>query len=465
MVLILVMFSASRMGFGKEPLVGDEPHYLLIADSLVNDGDVDLKNNYQQETYRNFYSNDISNTRFPTTVNPQNNYQESLNRPAERHINLVRFPSLSLHWFSYHTIGLPLLVAGPYKALGLDGVVILMLCIAIGVALLTYRWALTVTRHALPALISTGIIVLSLSFIGLSGKVFPDLPIAGLLLGTVMLLERKRQTWWQQVLIGLSLAAGYSLHPKTILMFGTIAAFASLNILHSKDSAQKRAGLLLCLFLPAIIGIGVIEWHLLATQGIWNPSDLYSKQTLWENSPVLGVFSSWLDPTKGVLINNPAWLLALIGLPMWYRAAPKQFVRIVLIILPSLLLFATFRDWSGGFAPPGRYLLEVMPLLAPAAGLYVWKSETGFFWLSVLGGLQLFMLIMSLVNQLGTVELGVANPVVSALIDGSGIEPAEIVWLAILVIAILVLALSWLFLSKGKERPLSDVWGDDQGWK
>src|SRR5258706_1029740 len=38
------------------PRTGDEPHYLVAADSLVRDGDFDLRNNYDPGVYLDWYA-------------------------------------------------------------------------------------------------------------------------------------------------------------------------------------------------------------------------------------------------------------------------------------------------------------------------------------------------------------------------------------------------------------------------
>jgi hypothetical protein len=38
---------------------GDEPHYLLIAESLLKDGDVDLKNQFEQRAFSKFTGADL----------------------------------------------------------------------------------------------------------------------------------------------------------------------------------------------------------------------------------------------------------------------------------------------------------------------------------------------------------------------------------------------------------------------
>src|ERR687893_887156 len=58
--LWLVLFAAyaATVGlpaFGSSQFGGDEPHYLLTAESIVSDGDLDLRDEYATRAYRNWY--------------------------------------------------------------------------------------------------------------------------------------------------------------------------------------------------------------------------------------------------------------------------------------------------------------------------------------------------------------------------------------------------------------------------
>src|ERR1700730_15561202 len=113
----------------KLPLDGDEPHYLIMADSLVTDGDLDLKNNYE----RNAKSATISGPIQP----------HSYRQPRG--------------WVPYHGAGLCFLVALPC-ALGGAWAVRVALCVFTGLLpWALFRWLAPMVDPAIASWTIAGI--------------------------------------------------------------------------------------------------------------------------------------------------------------------------------------------------------------------------------------------------------------------------------------------------------------------
>src|SRR5215210_9142844 len=117
--LVLFAVYAATIGlpaFGESQYAGDEPHYLLTAKSLVEDGNVDLTDEYRAREYAEFY---------PGTLEP--------------HGLLTRG---RLH--EPHGLGFPALVAPAFAIGGAKGVEVLLAAIAALAVLLAYQLALRV---------------------------------------------------------------------------------------------------------------------------------------------------------------------------------------------------------------------------------------------------------------------------------------------------------------------------------
>jgi len=55
-LLLIIYYLISGIIYNKYVLPqGDEPHYLIYANSLIKDFDIYLENNYLKENYINFY--------------------------------------------------------------------------------------------------------------------------------------------------------------------------------------------------------------------------------------------------------------------------------------------------------------------------------------------------------------------------------------------------------------------------
>ena len=132
--LLLFGVYAATVGldaFGTSDYGGDEPHYLLAAESIVQDGDVDVLDEYASRAYSEFY---------PYTLRPHGEETEGrLNEP--------------------HGVGFPLLIAPAYALGGAKAVEIFLAAIAaLGVAL-AYRLALRVAPDpwAIGAAVAVGV--------------------------------------------------------------------------------------------------------------------------------------------------------------------------------------------------------------------------------------------------------------------------------------------------------------------
>jgi hypothetical protein len=164
--LLLFGVYAATIGlpsFGESDYGGDEPHYLLAAESIVEDGDVDVRDEYAERAFEEFY---------PYDLDPHGRRVEGrLNEP--------------------HGVGFPLLIAPAYALGGAKAVELFLAALAaLGVAL-AYRLALRVAPDpwALGAALAVG---LSPPFLAYGSAVYPELAAGAALAGAALLALRLR---------------------------------------------------------------------------------------------------------------------------------------------------------------------------------------------------------------------------------------------------------------------------------
>jgi hypothetical protein len=362
---ILIVLLAVRW-HNPQPYSGDEPHYLLLTNSLFLDGDVDVKSDYLTGRYFGYY---------PFPIDP--------------HVNWSVFTPASPHWYSQHGIGLPALLVPAVVAGDARGATVAMVVIAVVVLLLTFLWARRFTGEPWSAAIATGALGLSPFFLGLQGRIFPDLPAAALLLGGLLLLELRERRPWQLLLLGALVGVSPWFHFKNALAFGTIAVIAFVQVMSSTHGAQRLRRLLL-LTVPVLVSVAGYELAVRAWYGSWLPTRMTGPgNEAFALNVARGIAAASFDSARGLLTNNPALLLILAGLPVWLRLWRGPFLRLALVIGPSILVEATYNNWFAGYSPAGRYALQFTPALVPAIALLLREAHGALRALAgVLLGLQ-----------------------------------------------------------------------------
>src|SRR3990170_8322035 len=102
---------------------GDEPHYLIITQSLLEDGDLKIENNHRSGDYRSYFAGDLAKPDF---------------RRRGRNGEI----------YSIHAPGLPAMIAPAFALAGYHGVVVFLVLLASLGSALSWRLAWLVTKRA-----------------------------------------------------------------------------------------------------------------------------------------------------------------------------------------------------------------------------------------------------------------------------------------------------------------------------
>ena len=148
----------SLAAFHASPAIpgGDEPHYLVITQSLLADGDIRIENNHRRGDYRAYWGGDL-----PPHV---------LRRGRDGEM------------YSIHAPGLPAVVLPAFAIGGYHGVVVFLILIASAACALAWWLAWQTTGSASAAWFGWAAVTLAAPFLLESYTVFPTPPAAALVL-------------------------------------------------------------------------------------------------------------------------------------------------------------------------------------------------------------------------------------------------------------------------------------------
>jgi hypothetical protein len=313
---------------------GDEPHYLVMAESLLHDGDLDLADEFAARAYAPFFSGTL----------------EAHTSPASPRGRI----------YSVHTPGLPVLILPAYALGGYPAARLLMSALAACAGLLVARLVRESTGSPALSLASWAILTLTPPLAFYAVAIYPETP-ACLATALFLLFARRDPTPRRLLAAGAVAAALPWLHPKflplAILGLGLVLVrrgpgWARLAALGS--CAASLVGLLL--FFEVHYGHASLG----AAYGPGLGSDL-SLRRIPE-----GLLGLLLDRQFGLLSVSPVWCLALPGLSLLIRDRFADGMRVLLLGGASALTGAAFSMWWGGACPPARFLVPALPALALA---------------------------------------------------------------------------------------------------
>jgi hypothetical protein len=361
--LWLVLFAAyaATIGlpaFGTAQFGGDEPHYLLTAESIVSDRDIDLRDEYATLAYRDWY---------PYVLERRGRLTGGqANEPQGAGFALVIAPA--------YAIGGPLAV---------------QLLLA-AIAALAFVLAAQLARRVVPepwaaaAALACG---LSPPALAAATTVSPELTAGGLLAAAALLALKVRELprirWVASAAIALGALPWLGLQFSVAGLVVGLAMFRWLR--------RRARGFAMLVEIEVLLFSGVM-FVTINDQlfGGFTPAaaavpgdrlgDLDAADYLERAPRLVGL---WLDRTYGVLRWAP--LIALAFYALWLlwrsrrdhiaralpeRAAVEVAATLCALVCAAQVLVATFvAPTMFGFFFPGRYLLAALPL---AVALVAW---------------------------------------------------------------------------------------------
>ncbi len=330
---------------------GDEPYYLLLAHSLAFDHDVDLANNYAADDWRYF-----------------------MDRPVGPQPGDPRGPRGEV--YSRHNALLPLVLALPYRIAGRAGTCATMAFLAAALAWMTLRLA---ARYApeRPAegLLAYALLALAPPLFIYAHQVWVEVPAA---LALVVALDRilalgdsgpeAPTTTGRKALAWLGLILPLAVLPALKFRFALLAAplvaLAAWRGRRSRLAVAALAGAL-ALTVAALLAVNQVRYGNPLKVHVWSELDLAAFSPASYARGLLGLF--W-DSAFGLFAASPIWLLTVPATLLAIRRRLPVVAHLAVIALPYLVLTAPRAEWYGGWSPPFRYGIVLLPLLALLVG-------------------------------------------------------------------------------------------------
>ena len=330
-VVLTALFSALAAHFiPRMDASGDEPHYLVMAQSLWREHDLDLRDNYAREDWREFRGG-----------------------KTEPH---YAAPRLDGRPFPGHSPGLPFVLAPVYASGGRLACAILLGAMVAGVGAIAFRVALAEGLSKGASLLAgLGAAGPPLAAFGL--HIYTEAPSTLALFAAYALLRFSLKPWAPALAAALACALPF-LHPRMAL--GSLALACAAFAFRDGASIRVFAGVTVAgvaaygLFWMSVFGVPT-------SLGVYGgvPADVAL-------NPFQALVGLLIDRAYGMLPIAPAFLALLLvkgsGSP---PGGGDRVGRVELALILSVLVPALFwRMWWGGQSPPSRLIAPMTPFLA-----------------------------------------------------------------------------------------------------
>jgi hypothetical protein len=357
--VVIVLFIWTLTTHGKFTVSGDEPHYLIISESLLADGDLDVDNNYRQNDGRRFGADGLT--------------------PG---LHARQTPDGRL--WPVHDVGLPVLLVPIYGlatrvaelappsvlarfrqtpglfAFSLISLMFTLLTVWAAWLLLSALWRVA-PRHAAIVVLA---LVLSPPVLSHAFLVFPETAAFAVTCSVVWLIcLRDEELTVARVAM---VAAAIGLLPWIHRKFSLFVVGLVVLILARRRQWITRQTHKALITIGALVVLPQIALHLWT---MWEWGNVGGPQMLdWVPFSFSGLQTGGVgmitDRERGLLAYAPVYLLAPACWAVDWRRSRAMLVPILALLLP----LAAFVTWTGGFSPAARFIMPVTPLLLlPAA--------------------------------------------------------------------------------------------------
>ena len=341
------------------PPTGDEPHYITIATSIINDFDFNLKNNYEDKKYYiKFYPDYISDYKNLHTIEKNEGY------------------------YSTHNIGLSLLISPLIIAFDRYSLQIFMNLISAFLIIMIYILLKQIKISDKNAAGVSLISAICAPIITHSSLILTEIPATLLITYCIYFLINENKNLLKRMAFFISIGFFPLLHSKYII-FSCILFLTYYFILFKnkkidiKNEIINNISLLLLLIFQIIYYYSVYNiifpFEINKIHEKIYTSDFSQQVNKFEinlNSVFISFLAIFFDRDYGLVTYCVLYIISFWGILLAISKKAKQFIIHLIVSLPYMILFLLWKDWTGSMTP-ARQIIPLIPLLILFAAYFI----------------------------------------------------------------------------------------------
>jgi hypothetical protein len=347
---------------------GDEPHYLVISETLLKYHSLDVAKTYQNRDYLSFYNG---------TLDLSHTVTNQLGRRV-----------------SVHGVGGPVLWLPLFAVAGRMGAILFMAGVSLLVIVDIFRFLEEQGIRTTSAVAVAAVFAAASPFFAFAHLTFVDLIGAWAVIYVFRKALKKTELGKRELASGSVLLGILPwVHVKLIVVEALLLLFLLARIVVGNRVISVRAiarasvarwrEVCWAVLPAAALGLGFEAF----THAIWdsfNPALVYGQgdRTFpFTSSPVRGLVGTFLDQEYGVFISAPILVLAIPGFVLAVRDKVGALnLYFTILTVCYVALFVARSDWEGGWTPPGRFILVVLPIFAYYVGYLLDRPNRLLAW-------------------------------------------------------------------------------------
>ena len=333
---IFYFFISLWFNYANQP-TGDEPHYLMVTHSIVNDGDLNLKNNYENRDYEKFYDRQLK---------PQG-------------ADYVKGDKI----YSYHPV-IPSVITAPfYAAGGRAGVVVFVnfLCgLFLGMIFIFLNSVINNKGAAAAGSIITGTTMPVFAFIN---NISTEIMIGVLILSAYMFLKGGNR---QYLKFAVVLAIMPWVHIRVMPVYASLAV---LFFFYNRKNITSILVFGIVQLLSGAIFAGTNYMIYGAIVPSYANAGASSVEFLNPNITG-GITAFFIDRQLGLFAYAPVYVFIFSGFFYLIKQKNKTAVESAVIFIPYLIFISSWYDWGSGSSSP-RYFVPVFYIISLTLAVFI----------------------------------------------------------------------------------------------